>query len=345
MSGGAGDLSRREHEVLALIGEGKTNRQIADRLTITETTAARHVHNILTKLDCTNRTQAAAVAGNARHALRSQEDGADLLPESACPYPGLRAFEAEDARSYFGREETIAKLVRRLSAVGMVSIVGASGGGKSSLVRAGLLPALQNGALPGSSDWDYLLMTPGTDPVTELAAKLASVDHSSAVAALHDLEADDRALDLAVRQLSVAYGPEYRLVLAIDQFEELFTMCRDRAEQQRFVKLVHHAAATARSHLILIVAVRADFYGDCAGFPGFAQALEVSHALLAPMGQDDLSSAIERPAASAGLRIGPGLSARILRDVGDEPGGLPLLSHALLETWQRREGRVLTVAG
>ncbi len=94
-----------------------------------------------------------------------------------------------------------------------------------------------------------------------------------------------------------------------------------------------------------ILAMRADFYGEAARYPGLAEALEVSHALLGPMTEDDLRLVIERPAAATGLRVEPGLTDRILRDVGDEPGGLPLLSHALLETWKRRDGRTLTAAG
>jgi len=227
----------------------------------------------------------------------------------------------------------------------MVAVVGTSGSGKSSLVRAGLLAALQQGSLPGSADWSYLFMTPGADPLAELAAKLAALDQAASAAVLHDLEADSRTLDLAARRASVGCADDFRLVLVEDEFEELFTTCPDRAQRSRFIDLLVHAATMPDGRVTLIMALRADFYGECAEFPRFAEILVSAHELLGPLSDDEVRAAIERPAEAAGLRLEPGLVERILGDLGNAPGALPLLSHGLRETWQRREGRMLTVAG
>jgi class 3 adenylate cyclase len=278
---------------------------------------------------------------------RLQESGGEpqAVLDAACPYMGLRSFEAADSGLYFGRDEVIGALLGRLATNRLLSVVGASGSGKSSLVRAGLVPRLRDGALPGSRDWEVLLITPGAHPLAELASRLGALAGLSAASILRDLEADVRTFDLTVRQALADRPESARVLLVADQFEELFTLCRDEAERQRFIDALLTAIGIPGGRTMAILAMRADFYGEAARYPGLAEALEVSHALLGPMSQDDLLAAIERPAAATGLRVEPGLSERILRDVGDEPGGLPLLSHALLETWKRRDGRTLTAAG
>lgn len=353
-TGGSGDLihlTRRELEVLAHIAAGRTNRQIATALTISLPTAERHVHNILAKLNCSNRTEAAVVA---RKLIEGQGSGLAALaavggavtdPSNAVePYPGLRAFGADDGLLFFGREEAVARALGRLESHGMVTVVGASGSGKSSLVRAGLVHALRSGALPGSSEWTFLAMTPGSHPIAELAAQLSTVTGTSPVTLLHDLESDVRSLDIAVRQLA-AGSDDRRVVLVLDQLEELFTMCHERQHRDRFVELLLYAATMLASRFILLVAVRADFYGECAALGGFADLLESTHMLLGPPSQDDLRAAIEMPAEVIGVSLEPGLTDRILADIGDAPGALPLLSHALRETWLRREGNTMTRAG
>ena len=277
--------------------------------------------------------------------LRDSESSPEAVLQSACPYMGLRSFEADDAELYFGREEVVGALLGRLASNRLLAVVGASGSGKSSLMRAGLVPRLRSGALPGSGDWDVLLMTPGTHPLAELASRLGALAGLSAASVLRDLEADPRTLDLTVRQALANRPPSARVLLAADQFEELFTLCRDDVERRRFIDAVLHAVSVPDGRTLAIVAMRADFYGEAARYAELAEALEVGHALLGPMGPEEMRAAVERPAAVAGLRIEPGLTDRILRDVGDEPGGLPLLSHALLETWKRRDGRTLTAAG
>ncbi|MEP7217008.1 MAG: AAA family ATPase, partial [Anaerolineaceae bacterium] len=269
----------------------------------------------------------------------------EAVLDAACPYMGLRSFEANDSALYFGREEVVGALLGRLGSHRLLSVVGASGSGKSSLVRAGLVPQLRAGALPGSRDWDVLIMTPGANPLAELASRLAALAGVSAASVVRDLEADSRTVDLTVRQALANRAAGSRVVIVADQFEELFTLCRDEQERQQFIDALLHAVSVPDGRTMAILSMRADFYGEAARYPGLAEALEVSHALLGPMNREELLAAIERPAAVAGLRIEPGLADRILREVGDEPGGLPLLSHALLETWKRRDGRTLTNAG
>jgi ABC-type dipeptide/oligopeptide/nickel transport system ATPase subunit len=148
-----------------------------------------------------------------------------------CPYKGLAAFQPEDHEFFFGREEVIAGLLARLASAPLLAVVGASGSGKSSVVRAGLLPGVWRSALPGSGAWRTVVMAPGSNPLAELAAQVALLLHQGPAALLHELETDRRALDLAVRQLLVGANPTARLLLVIDQFEELFTICEDAAER------------------------------------------------------------------------------------------------------------------
>ena len=219
-----------------------------------------------------------------------------------CPYKGLVPFEAADADVFFGREQLVDDLVGRLEEAGFLAVVGASGSGKSSLVRAGVVAELQrrDRALRPA------VFSPGEHP----AAELASAAHA-------------------------------RLIV-VDQFEEVFTLCRDQEERRAFIDALLDAAGRGTR---VLVALRADFYGHCAAYPRLARALEDRQALVGPMSEEDLRRAIERPAEHAVLLLEPGLVEGILRDVVGEPGALPLLSHSLLETWKRRSGRMLTLIG
>jgi hypothetical protein len=223
-----------------------------------------------------------------------------------CPFKGLASFDVEDAEIFFGREQLVAELVARLAGASLVGVVGPSGSGKSSVVRAGLLPALAGGALPGSDDWAQAVIRPGEHPLAELERALSAT-------------------------------PVMERVLAVDQLEELFTTCRDEEEQAAFLDALVAAAAEGP----VVVAVRADFYGRFAPYGSFASSLAQNHVLVGPMGAEELRRVIELPAARAGLRCESALVESLVADVVDAPGGLPLLSTALVELWQRREGRTL----
>jgi WD40 repeat protein/DNA-binding SARP family transcriptional activator len=219
-----------------------------------------------------------------------------------CPYRGLLAYDAEDADSFFGREDDVAACLRRLRDLGVLAVIGPSGIGKSSLVRAGVVASLARGGTP------VLVTTPGVHPMDSLAA----------------------------------LKPRGRQTLVVDQAEEAVTVCSDPAERERyFGALATHVGAGGA----LVLSLRADHLGDLAPYPEIARVLEAGLYLLGPMSEPDLRAAIEGPARRAGLRLEPGLVDLLVREVEGEPAALPMLSHVLRETWERREGPTLTVAG
>jgi WD40 repeat protein/DNA-binding SARP family transcriptional activator len=225
----------------------------------------------------------------------------------ACPFRGLASFEVGDAEYFFGRERLVAELIARAVGAPLLGVVGPSGSGKSSVVKAGLLPALASGVLPGSDEWGQVVIRPGEHPRREL------------------------------RSAGVDPGRGERVVLVVDQFEEVFTAGCDEGERAAFIDAL---VRTARAGIV-VLAVRADFYGRCASYPALSRLLEANHVLVGPMHRDELRRVIELPAQRVGLLVEPELVDALLADVNDEPGALPLLSTALLELWQRRDGRRL----
>lgn len=271
--------------------------------------------------------------------------GADVAPaDVACPYKGLAAFEAEDAEYFFGRAELVAELTARLTGTRFLAVVGPSGSGKSSLVRAGLLPAVWVGALPGSEDWQTLVIAPGAHPLNELAVRLSVLGGDRPGALLRDLEADHRVLDLTIRRALTGQPAGVKLLLVVDQFEEIFALCRDDGERQTFIDALLYAVEAEEGRIVVVPTIRADFYGRCAEYPRLA-ALMSDGLLVGPMREEELRQAIGRPATLVGLRLESGLTEMILGDVAGQPGALPLLSHALMETFERRRGRTLTLSG
>ena len=250
---------------------------------------------------------------------------APAVGDGACPFKGLASFEPVDADYFFGRERLVAELVARLVGAGFLGIVGPSGSGKSSVLRAGLLPALAAGALPGSGSWRRWLLRPGERPLEALRSVLVSGADDPLEEALDALPADGR------------------LLLAVDQLEELFTACRS-SERAAFVELLARAAGDPLGRVVVVAALRADFYGRFAAYPAFAELLGGSHVLVGPMQASELRRAVELPARRVGLTVEPELVDALVDDVEGEPGALPLLSTALLELWQEREGNTLTLA-
>jgi class 3 adenylate cyclase/WD40 repeat protein len=266
--------------------------------------------------------------------------GADSSPEEApppasrldvCPYKGLAAFEAADADYYFGRERLVGELVARMVGASFLGVVGASGSGKSSALRAGLLPALAGGVLPGSGAWLQVLLRPGDAPLSEFARALARALPG------RDLPADPVA---AVGAALQGLPSDARLVVVVDQFEEVFNAARDEPERQAFIDLL----TTERPGLKVVVAIRADHYGHCAGYPSLSRLIGTNQVLVGPLMRAELSAVIEHPAQRAGLRVEDGLVETLLDDIKGEPGALPLLSTALLELWRRRDRGRLTLA-
>ncbi|MDH4176701.1 MAG: hypothetical protein OEV72_03905, partial [Thermoleophilia bacterium] len=249
-----------------------------------------------------------------------------IAAEGVCPFKGLASFEPVDAEYYFGRERLVAELVAHLVGTGLLAIVGPSGSGKSSVLRAGLLPALAGGVLPGSERWRRLLLRPGECPLEELRRVLVSGARDPLAEALDALPADGR------------------LLLAVDQLEELFTACRSDAERAAFADALTRAAGDPHGRALVVVALRADFYGRFAAYPELAALLGANQVLVGPMQASELRRAVELPAGRVGLRVEPELADVLVADVEGEPGALPLLSTALLELWQKREDTTLALA-
>ncbi|MBL1083241.1 WD40 repeat domain-containing protein [Streptomyces actinomycinicus] len=337
---------------------------------------------------------------------------AEPVAGGVCPYRGLAPYRQEDARWFFGRERSTKALVAQLRAAehagGLVMLVGASGAGKSSLLNAGLVTAIREGALgtgrehatadrtvpahastaapsppaaparsagtapPRDSPRDPVLhLVPGADPLAELIRGIPDLGPVAADARKAEQEATDdpaapgsdaphlaRAAHEAVTAWARRELPgDTRPVVIVDQFEEAFTLCADEVDRRTFIQLLH-AACTPPAGLgepapvLVVLGIRADFYEQCLGYPELADALQHRHMVLGPLTSTELREAVTGPAKAVGLELEPGLAELIVREVSaDGPRGahdagvLPLLSHALLATWQRRKAGRLTLAG
>jgi WD40 repeat protein/transcriptional regulator with XRE-family HTH domain len=290
-------------------------------------------------------TRLLELAGNVRRE--------DVPAHGLCPYKGLNYFDEADADLFVGREALTAKLAEQVlsftnSREGekerFFAIVGASGSGKSSLVRAGLVPALRWNK--PSANWPIHVLTPTTHPLESLAMSLtqdkASLTDTTRL--IDDLARDRRSLDLFIKRELKRTGNAY-LLLVIDQFEELFTLCRSEDERCSFLDNLLTAASGVDGRVIIVIALRADFYAHCAGYLQLREALARCQEYIGALSDMELRRAIEEPARLGRWEFELGLVDLILYDVGHEPGALPLLSHALLETWQRRHGRTMTLSG
>lgn len=264
---------------------------------------------------------------------------------AVCPYKGLAAFQPEDAELFFGREELVDRLLARFASSRFLAVVGPSGSGKSSAVRAGLLPALARGGLPGSGAWMPLVFTPTAEPVEELAHRLALSSASSLSTVAADLAHSARGIDTHVKAVLASTRPDAQLLLVVDQFEELFTLCRDEATRAAFVELLLRLATAEGLRARVVVSLRADHYGSCASFPELAALLSSTHVLVGPMDDRELRRAVTGPAEAVGLELEPALVDAVVADTGGGAGSLPLLSHALVETWARRSAATLTLDG
>lgn len=276
------------------------------------------------------------------------------------PFKGLQYFDERDAALFFGREQLVKKLVGDLTGARFLAvIVGASGSGKSSVIRAGVIPALKgDGGNKGS--WSVYIITPSAHPLEALATELTRNFESVTATAtlLDDLGKDPRALHLWLRRQAADGPPSIarRVLVAVDQFEELFTLCRDEVEREMFIDSLLTATSPYPSanngskdntpaNFTLVITIRADFYAQLAQYPELREAVAKAQEYIGPMTTVELRRAIEEPANHGGWELEPGLVDLMLRDVGDEPGALPLLSHALLETWKRRSGHLMTLKG
>jgi WD40 repeat protein len=314
---------------------------------------------------------------------RASDDGSQRAPqgngsarwEGGCPYRGLLPFGESDSAVFYGRErlvtELAVKVTARVTGGGLVVVTGASGAGKSSLLRAGLLPILARGQqVHGSDRWPRIVMTPTKDPLTELAARLAAVGGPDTLTVRDGLARHPDQAHLAVWSAALASAARQnqespaaddgaaRLVLIVDQFEQVFTLnsgAEAETARQAFVTALCSAATTPvgpaeEPPALVVIAVRGDFWDRCAAFPELVGALQDGQFVVGPMTESELRVAITGPADAAGLRIDPALTDTILGDLrvagGDRSAGvLPLLSQAMALTWEQREGDRLTSHG
>ncbi|MBN1955416.1 MAG: protein kinase [Anaerolineae bacterium] len=313
---------------------------------------AAELHKALEQMQVTE-TPVALLASVPEAAAITESDVLGEGAQAPRPYRGLFAFREEDASFFFGRETFAARLVSAVQESGMVAVIGPSGSGKSSVLFAGLVPHLRQEAR-----WAVVSFRPGRQPFHALADALLplldpAVGEVERLVETRRLAAslDEGTLplsDVVERVLAKESGTE-RLLLVVDQFEELYTLCPEPEERQRFTAALLEAVTQengkdASPPFVLALTLRADFMGQALTDRSFAEALQRADVKLGPMTPVELTEAIERPAAQLGVTFEPGLVDRILDDVGDEPGNLPLLEFALTLLWDRRAGRRLTHA-
>lgn len=267
----------------------------------------------------------------------------DIEPEN--PYKGLRAFQEADADDFFGRSDLIESLIARMRDDGVQSrflaVVGPSGSGKSSVVKAGLIPQLRNGAVNGSDQWYIVEKMPGQYPMEELEAALLRIAVNPPASLLEQMIESERGLVRAVKR--ILPDDDSELVILIDQFEEIFTQMDNEANRRFFLNSLHEAVQDPNSRLRVIVTLRADFYDRPLNYPEFGQLMRECTTIVIPLTGQELRTAIVMPAELAHLELEGGLVEAIIADVSGEPGALPLLQYAMTELYERRDGRWLTV--
>ena len=264
-------------------------------------------------------------------------------PTQPNPFPGLRPFRSDEHHLFFGREEQTAVLLKLLRSFRFLAIVGTSGSGKSSLVRAGMIPELYGGTMTqAGSSWEVVVLRPGGSPIENLARALIESD-------FYDAENPETLLRLratlsrsrfglveAVKQ-SELLTPGTNLLVVVDQFEELFRFRQQGIGSEEtaaaFVNLLLTASTQAECPIYVAITMRSDYLGDCSEIPGLAEAVNEGEYLIPRLSRDQKREAIEKPIGVGGARISPLLAQRLLNDVGDDPDQLPVLQHALMRMW------------
>ncbi len=266
----------------------------------------------------------------------------DTPVEVRNPFKGLRAFKETDAADFFGRDELVAELVDHVTHHQFTAVVGPSGSGKSSVVRAGLLPEIRRGGLDVVGGVLITEMYPGSYPFEELESALVRVAVTPTAGTMADLLGDDRGLLRVAKQ--ILPDDDSELVLVIDQFEELFSLTTDPDTREHFLASLVEVVRDERSRVRIVVTMRADYFDRPLEHAEFGDVLRNGLVPIAAPREHELAAAIARPVDTAGLEFEPGLVARIVRDVADQPGALPLLQYALTTLVDQRQGRMLDTA-
>ncbi|GGU30054.1 nSTAND1 domain-containing NTPase [Streptomyces violascens] len=259
--------------------------------------------------------------------------------ETSTPYAGLSAFQPEDADRFFGRERLTDEVVAKIRDHRFLAVFGPSGSGKSSLLRAGLV------ARARATDGPVMLFTPGPHPLEECAIRLAARTGEAPGTLLTELRGGPGALHLRIRQTMTDCPTDLDTLIVVDQFEEVFTLCRDGGERAAFITMLTAAATAPTSRARVVLGVRADFYEHCVQQPRLVEAMRDAQIAVGPMSSQELREAITRPAVLAGCTVTGALLAAVVADATGQPGALPLVSHAMVETWRRRSGNRLTLDG
>ncbi|MFE3203256.1 hypothetical protein [Embleya sp. NPDC059237] len=332
---GAGPVQRFAHELRRLRADagGPTYREMSRQAGVSVTVLSRAAAGEQLPTLKVALAYAVACGGDPDTWKRRWQEAADEdsrpLDDVPSPYPGLARFEIEDSEQFFGRDRLIDDVLDLVRTRRLAALVGASGSGKSSLLRAGLIPRLWQsdgdpaGAAPFGRPAEIRIRTPGSHPADVLTAFGPRGDDGDG-----DEDGDGHTGDI---------------VVIVDQFEEIFTLCRYRAERTEFLNGLIAAVRRPEGGVRVVIAVRADFYGRCAEHRQLAEALRETTLLVGPMTPAELRQAIVGPAQAHGLIVERALTARLVEEVQGEPGGLPLLSHVMREIWRRRRARTLSV--
>jgi WD40 repeat protein/DNA-binding SARP family transcriptional activator len=269
---------------------------------------------------------------------------AESLIATRNPYKGLRAFTEADTADFFGRAGLTGQLLARLAdddpLAHFLAVVGPSGSGKSSVVRAGLVPALRQGELPGSEDWFIADMLPGSHPLEELEIALMRIAVAQQPGLMEQLQRDARGL---IRAAKLILPENAELVLLVDQFEEAFMLVDDPDQTRHFLDLIYAAVTDRRSCVRVVVTLRADFYDRPLMFGDFSTLMRYRTEIVAPMTSEELERAVVGPAECVGVRFQPRLVEAITTEIHRQPGALPMLQYALTEMFDRRQDSLITL--
>lgn len=273
-----------------------------------------------------------------KEVVRKDENG-----EPICPYQGLQPFEKEQEIFFFGRNKQVKEIFRKLNEKPFVALIGASGSGKSSVVRAGLIPRLNKDSdliprLKEDSEWKIIdPIKPGSNPLVNLVNTFNQVFNYPKK--LQELNRPTENIADSFVSIIKSLRSSVNYLLLVDQFEELFTVCDDENERSRFIELITQLANLPDSRLSIVITMRADFLESCLRYPSLTQLIEAQAIYMPPLVGKDLLDAIEKPASIQGYSFEEGLIEEILQDVANEKGILPLLEFALTQLWEKRNSQ------
>jgi WD40 repeat protein/serine/threonine protein kinase len=346
-------FTAREREIIGYLVRGLESEQIAQNLSVTLSTVRWQLRQVYEKLGAANREEAIEraqelelVDAEGRVVLSDTQTRTAILarPEPMNPYKGLHAFQSTDARDFFGREEQIEQLLHRMDEdhawSRFLAVIGPSGSGKSSLVRAGVIPSLRAGALPNSKTWFFVEMLPDAAPIEQLLVALMQVAADDLLEIHAMLKENEDGILKAAEHILPDDGSE--LVILIDQFEEVFTLVEDEATRAHFMAMIRRAVTDPTSRVRIIITLRADYYDRPLQYTDFGELLRTRMETVLPLSASGLERAIIAPAERVGVSFESGLVAQIVSEMNQQIGALPLLQYALTELFERRAGWVMT---